>query len=329
MESLHSEELNDRPLVVFSGGANRPLAEEIVRCLGVPLGRATIGSFPDTETQVILKENVRGADVFVVQSTCQPVNESTMELLIIIDALRRDSAARITGVIPYMGYSRQDRKATGREPISAKLVANLLMAAGMDRAIAVDLHNAAIQGFYDEPLDHLTAVPALSEALTEASLPDPVLVSPDVGRAKMVEQFQKGWNVPMVLMHKRRTGQSVEVAEIVGDVKGKTAVIVDDIIAGGSILTHVDALVKAGARPEVVLAITHPVLVGNALSRIEEHPALKTLITTDTISIPNTSESSKIKVVTLAPMLAEVIWRIHTNQSVSEVYKRQFESFPV
>jgi ribose-phosphate pyrophosphokinase len=315
-------------LVIFSGQSIRPTAEAIAKDLGVSLGTVKATQFPDTESYVRLEENVRGADVFIVQSTCTPVNDNYIELLIMIDALRRASAARITVIMPYMGYARQDRKATGREPISSKLMADLITTAGADRVVSVDLHNSAIQGFFNIPLDHLTAIPALASELMGLSLVDPVLVSPDAGRAKMVEKFQQVFDVPLVIMHKRRKGAEVSVTEVIGDVKDRTPILIDDIMASGSIITQVDALVQRGARPEVYMAITHPVLCGNAVDRLQ-HPALKALITTDTITIPPERMTDKIRVVSLAPMLADVIKRIHLNQSVSEVFTKLFEEFPV
>ncbi len=327
MQTQNSATPWDR-LVIFSGRSIVPVAESIAEHLGVKLGDATITQFPDTESYVLLKENVRGADVFIVQSTCTPVNDNYIELLVMIDAVRRASAARITVIMPYMGYARQDRKATGREPISSKLMADLVTAAGADRIVSVDLHNSAIQGFYNIPLDHLTAIPVLAAALKEMNLIDPVLISPDVGRAKVVEKFQQVFDVPLVMMHKRRKGLEVSVTEVIGDVTDKTPILIDDIIASGSIVTHVDALVARGARPEVYMAITHPVLVGDAVQRLQ-HPALKMLLTTDTITLPDENQASNIRVLSLAPMLADVIRRIHLNQSVSEVFTQLFEEFPV
>ncbi len=241
-----------------------------------------------------------------------------------IDAVRRASAARITAVMPYMGYARQDRKATGREPISAKLVADLLTAAGADRVIGVDLHTAAIQGFFNIPFDHLTALPVLAAELSQCAIMDPVLVAPDVGSAKLLEKFQRLYDVPLIMMHKRRRGLDVQITEIIGDVEDRTPILVDDMIASGSIIRHVDALVERGARPEIHMAITHPALIGNAVRRLE-HPAVKMLITTDTIVLAPENISPKIRVVSLAPMLAEVIRRIHLNQSVSDVFRKAFD----
>ena len=315
-------------LVLFSGQSNPSLAGAIARELGLELGKAKVTQFPDTESSVLLQENVRGADVFIIQSTCPPVNHNYMELLVMIDAVRRASAARITVVMPYMGYARQDRKATGREPISAKLMADLITTAGADRAIAVDLHNAAIQGFFHCPLDHLTALPPMAAELRRMNLIDPVLVSPDVGRAKLVEKFQEAYNIPMVLMHKRRKGTDVVVAEIIGEVEDRTPIIIDDMIASGSVVRHIDALIERGARPDVYMAISHPVLVGKAVERLN-HPGLKMLITTDTIPIAPENSSPKIRIVSLAPLIAEVIKRIHLNESVSEVFTKLFEWYPV
>ena len=315
-------------MVLFSGHSIVPTAEKIADELGTQLGEVEVTHFPDSESYVMLGESVRGADVFIIQSTCAPVNEHYMELLVMIDAARRASAKRITVVMPYMGYSRQDRKARGREPISAKLMADLITTAGANRCVAVDLHNSAIQGFFHVPLDHLTAIPAMVASLKEIPMVDPVLVAPDIGRAKLVEKVQKMFDLPMAIMHKRRYGLDVTVNEVIGDVEDKTPIIIDDIIASGSTVGHIDALVERGARPEVYMAITHPVLCGDAIKRLQ-HPALKALITTDSIPIPPDKQCSKIKVVSIAPMLADICARIHHEESVSEVYTKLMEDYAV
>jgi ribose-phosphate pyrophosphokinase len=315
-------------MVLFAGSSILPTARKIADTLGIQLGESQSSQFPDSESYVQLLQSVRGADVFIIQSTCNPVNDNYMELLIMIDAARRASAARITVVMPYMGYSRQDRKARGREPISAKLMADLITTAGADRCVSVDLHNSAIQGFFHIPLDHLTAIPVMVAALKEMTITNPILVAPDVGRAKLVEMVQKMMDLPMAIMHKRRTGLEVEVKEVIGDVRDMSPIIIDDIIASGSTIRHVDALVEAGARPEVIMAITHPILCGDAVKRLE-HPALRTLITTDTIPSREDNISSKIRVVSVAPMLADIIRRIHEDESVSEVITKQMDEFAV
>jgi len=243
-----------------------------------------------------------------------------MELLVMIDAFRRASAKQITAVIPYYGYSRQDRKATGREPITAKLVTNLITVAQADRVVSIDLHAPQIQGFFDIPMDHLTAVEVLSGYFRQKSLDNAIIVSPDVGRTKLAEKYSVSLGLPMVMMHKRREEkEEVEVVEIVGDVKGKDPIVIDDIIASGSIYKQAQALVNAGANP-VSLAITHPVLVGKSLERLSD-PCIKEIVVTNTIPVPEYKRlDGKIKVISVAPLLGQVIMRVHQNRSVSKVF---------
>jgi len=255
-----------------------------------------------------------------------------MELLIVMDALKRASARQITAVIPYFGYARQDHKSTGREPISAKLVANLLVSAGADRIISVDLHATQIQGFFDIPFDHLTALATLASYLKEKHVENGVIVSPDVGRAKFAEKYADLLELPMALMHKRRAGvggTDVEVkAEIVGDVRGRTPIIIDDLIASGSIYKHADSLVAEGANPAYI-SITHPVLTDDSTQRLNR-PSIQEIVTTNTIPVPAEKQTDgKVSVLSIAPLLAEAILRIHKHKSVSKVFLDQQVIFPV
>jgi len=309
-------------ILVFSGNSNKKLALDICRNLKIKLGDASINKFSDGEIRVKINSNVRGQDVFVIQSTSDPANENLMELLIMIDALKRASAQRITAVLPYFGYARQDRKDQPRVPITAKLVANLLTTAGADRILTVDLHAGQIQGFFDIPLDHLFAVKIFMDYKKKTKLKgELVVVSPDVGGIKTARAYAKRFNCALAIVDKRRIDdRKAKVMHIMGDVKGKTAVIVDDMVAtAGSLVEAVAAIKKQGAL-EVSAAITHPVLCGPAIERIK-NSALKELIVTDTISVGKEKMLSKIKVLSVAPLLAEAIKRIHDEESLSVLFK--------
>jgi ribose-phosphate pyrophosphokinase len=311
-------------LRVFSGNANPELAKQIAHHLGMPLGRLYCKRFADGEIQVKIEESARGKDVFIVQPTCAPANDSLMELLILVDAFRRASAKRITLVIPYYGYSRQDKKIKPREPVTARLVADLITTAGAHRVLAVDLHAGQIQGFFQLPLDHLYAGPLLGSHFAERGLSDgdTVVVSPDVGGVGRARGMAEMLHAPIAIIVKRRPEPNkVEVMEIIGDVSGKTCVMVDDMIdTGGSIVSGACALMERGAR-RVFASCTHPVLSGSAVDRIEESP-ISELIITDTIPLPETkaARSSKITVISVAPLLAKAITRIHKDDSVSELF---------
>ena len=322
----------NRDFRLFTGRANPGLGKEIGSILGVELGKIAIATFPDSEIHVQIEESIRGADIYIVQPTCEPVNDNLMELLIVMDALKRASARQITAVIPYFGYARQDHKSTGREPISAKLVANLLASAGADRIISVDLHATQIQGFFDIPFDHLTALATLASYLKEKHVENGVIVSPDVGWAKFAEKYADLLELPMALMHKRRAGvggTDVEVkAEIVGDVRGRTPIIIDDLIASGSIYKHADSLVAEGANPAYI-SITHPVLTDDSTQRLNR-PSIQEIVTTNTIPVPAEKQiDGKVSVLSIAPLLAEAILRIHQHKSVSKVFLDQQVIFPV
>jgi ribose-phosphate pyrophosphokinase len=306
---------------IFSGNSNRALAEEICRYLKVPLGDAFLGRFSDGEIQFQILENVRGADVFVIQSTCPPVDSNLMELLIMLDAFRRASAQRITAVIPYFGYARQDRKDKPRVPISAKLVADLLTTAGASRVLTMDLHAGQIQGFFSIPVDHLFAAPVLVEYFRKKALPDLVVVSPDAGGVERARAYAKRLNAELAIIDKRRERANVaEVLHIIGEVQGRTALIVDDMIDTAGTLTEVaQALLEGGAR-EVYACCTHAVFSGPAIERIERAP-LKEVVVTNTIPLsPRGREVSKITCLSVAPLLGEAIRSIHEETSVSRLF---------
>jgi ribose-phosphate pyrophosphokinase len=322
--------IND-DIKVICGRANPELGKEIASHLGVQLCDIRISRFADTETHIQVEESLRGQDVFIIQPTCAPVNETLMELLIMIDACRRASARQITVVVPYYGYARQDHKSTGREPITAKLVADLISVAGADRVVSVDLHSAPIQGFFNMPMDHLTAVPILAKYFLKPRFKNAVIVAPDAGRTKLAEKYTDILRLPMAIMTKRRKGiggKDLEYFNIMGDVKGKIAIIIDDVIASGSITREVEMLSKDGAK-EVYLCITHPILVGPAMDRLQT-PALKELVVTNTVPVSDEKlRNGKIKVLSIAPLLAEVISNIHQNKSVSKLFLKEKIVFPV
>ncbi len=312
---------SDARLKLFSGNANVPLAKEIAAHIGIPLGQAEVGRFSNGEIQVIINESVRGCDTFVFQPTCAPVNDNLMELLIMIDGLRRASARRITAVIPYYGYARQDRKSRGREPISAKLVANLITDAGARRVLTMDLHAGQIQGFFDSPVDHLTAIPLLAEYFMARDLSDVTVVSPDTGGVSRAGELARRLGASIGIIDKRRPKPNVaEVMNVVGEVKGKTVIMVDDIIdTAGSIVKGAEALLDRGAT-EVHACATHAVLSGPARERLDSSP-LKEVVVTNTIPIPPLQQSPKLKVLSVAKMLGEGIIRIHEDLSVSKMFE--------
>ena len=312
-------------LRIFSGNANPDLAERIARHLDLPLGRLHVARFADGEVQVKIDESARGMDVFLVQPTCAPVNETLMEVLILTDAFRRASARRITLVMPYYGYSRQDKKIKPREPVTARLVADLITTAGAHRVLAIDLHAKQIQGFFQLPLDHLYAGPLLGTHFAERGLTnhDTVVVSPDVGGVGRARGLAEMLHAPLAIIAKRRPeANQVEIMEIIGDVRGKTCVMVDDMIdTGGSIVSGACALRERGAR-RVFACCTHPVLSGPAIARIEDSP-IEELVVTDTIPLSpeKRDRSSKLTVISVAPLLANAIRRIHRDDSVSELFE--------
>ena len=308
-------------LAIFSGNANPKLAQGICSYLKIKLSDALVDEFSEGEIRVKINENVRGKDIFVVQPTCPPPNKNLMELLVMIDALKRASSQRLTAVIPYFGYARQDRKDQPRVPITAKLVANLLTTAGADRVLTIDLHAGQIQGFFDIPLDHLFAVGVFIEYFISCKENNLVVVSPDVGSIKMARAYAKRINAGLAIIDKRRISvDKAEVLHILGEVKDKDAIIVDDLIAtGGSLVEAAEALKKAGAK-NIRAAITHAVLSGSAIERIDGCKDLKELVITDTIPLDKDKTHPRIKVLSVADLLGEAIKRIHKDESVSSLF---------
>jgi len=311
----------DKELKLFSGNANPALAREICGHLGVSLGEATVSSFSDGEIRVRIEENVRGADVFVAQSCCTPVNTSIIELLIMIDALKRSSAYRITAVIPYFGYARQDRKEQPRVPISAKLMADLITTAGADRVLTMDLHAGQIQGFFNIPVDHLYATPVLLDYINKRGAADLVVVSPDAGGVERARAFAKRLQAQLAIIDKRREGpNNTQVMNIIGDVDGRNVLLLDDMIdTAGTIVQGAQACAEKGARM-VWAGCTHPVLSGPALERLQES-CLTEVVVTNTIPLNGKEQRCpKLRVLSVAPLLGEAITRIHSEESVSSLF---------
>jgi len=311
---------------IITGTANPRLAGDIAKRLGMELADTEISRFSDGELRVKINESVRGADVFVIQPTCPPVNEHLMELLILADALRRASARRIVAVMPYYGYARQEKKAAGREPITAKLVANLIATAGVDRVLAVDLHVPSIQGFFDLPVDHLSAGPYLAEYLLESGYgaDNTVVVSPDVGAVGSARAFADRLRASLAIIAKRRPEPNqAEVMEVIGDLRGKRAIIVDEMIdTAGTIVLGAQAVMERGAS-EVYACATHAVFSGKAPDRLQGS-CIKEVVVTDTIPLPKEKERPKIKVLSMAPILAEAIHRVHEDLSVSTLFDKHW-----
>lgn len=308
-------------LKIVSGNANIQLAQEICRELNIPLGKANVKKFSDGEIQVEIEENVRGMDVFVVQSTCTPVNRSLMELLIMMDAIKRASAERITAVIPYYGYARQDRKVAPRVPITAKLVADLITTAGSDRLLTVDLHAGQIQGFFNIPVDHLYSAPVIVEYIKKQYANNLVIVSPDAGGVERARAFAKRLGATLAIIDKRRPQPNESnIMNIIGDIQGKTALLLDDMVdTAGTLTQAANALRKEGAR-KVVACCTHPVLSGKAIEKIMQSD-LEELVVTDTIPLREEARAcKKIVVLSVAQLLGEAIKRIHSNDSVSSLF---------
>jgi ribose-phosphate pyrophosphokinase len=307
---------------LFTGNSNRTLVEEIAGVLNMPVGDATVSNFSDGEILVQINENVRGSDVFVVQSTCTPVNRNLMELLIMIDALKRASAGRITAVIPYYGYARQDRKAAPRVPISARLVADLLSAVGIHRVLTIDLHAGQIQGFFNIPVDHLYAAPVLAQYVKKNYSNDVVVVSPDAGGVERARAFAKRIDASLAIIDKRRERANVsEVMNVIGDVKGKDAILFDDMIDTAGTITHASLAIKENGAKRVVATCAHAVLSGPALDRINES-ALEEVIVTNTIPMDkNTEKCKKLTVLSVAELLGDAMQRIHEETSVSSLFE--------
>jgi len=307
-------------LRIFTGNANPELAQEIADYIGVKIGAAKVKQFSDGEISLIVDESVRGTDTYVIQSTCTPVNDNLMELLIMVDALRRASARRVTAVIPYYGYARQDRKSRGREPITAKLVANMITQAGARRVLAMDLHAAQIQGFFDIPLDNMYGLPILADYYKKKDTSNMVVVSPDMGGVARARNLAEHIGVPLAIIDKRRPRPNVaEVMNLIGDIEGKDVIMCDDMIdTAGTITGGAEALIKRGAK-SVSACCTHPVLSGPAIERIANSP-IDELVTTNTIPLPEEKRIDKIKVLSVAPVIGEAILRIHQDRSVSELF---------
>jgi ribose-phosphate pyrophosphokinase len=309
-----------KEMVVFSGSSNPELAKKIVDYLKLPLGEIEISRFSEGEVFVRIKQDIRGRDVFMVQSICPPTNENMMELLIMMDAVRRASSARLTVVLPYYGYARQDRKDQPRVPITAKLVANLITAAGADRVLTMDLHADQIQGFFDIPLDHLFSAPVFIRYLKNLKLKNLVIVTPDVGGIKRARAFATRLGADLAIVDKRRVNSvDAEVLHLIGDVKDKTAIIVDDMIATAGSLVEAAKIVRENGARDIYATAAHGVLSGPAIERIHKAD-LKELLVTDSIPLDDKKRNQKIKVLTVAELLGEAIRRIHENESVSSLF---------
>jgi len=313
--------MHNGQLKIFSGNSNPLLAGEIGRCMRLKLGEISVGQFSDGETSVKIKENVRGMDVFLIQSSSPPVNNNYMELLIMLDALKRASADRITAVIPYFGYARQDRKDQPRVPITAKLMANLLTRAGADRILTIDLHSGQLQGFFDIPVDHLFAAPLFIDYFMKLKLDKAVVVSPDMGSAKRARAFASKMNFGLALIDKRRPGTNVsEVMNVIGEIDGKVALILDDMVDTASSLVEAAKAVKERGAKEIYAGCSHPVLSGKAIERIKKSD-LKKLVVTNTIPLGKEAKNcDKIEVLSIADLLGKAIKRIHEGSSVSSLF---------
>lgn len=307
------------PLRVFAGSAHPDLADEIAQILGITLGRATTRRLPDSEIHVMIDEVVRDQDIFFIQPCSAPVNDHLMEMMLYLDAFRRASAHRVSVVIPYFPYARQERMAAGREAISARVVANMLEWMGVARVIYVDIHNKAIQGFFNIPVDPLSALPLLADYFRKPEFEDAAVVSPDVGRASLAGKYAELLNLPLVVMHKRRTSfSSTQATHVVGDIVGRRPIIIDDIVAGGSVLKQLDALYEAGAEGRTYFSITHPVLLPTAIKLLEEDDRIEKLVVTSTIPVPpDKRDHPKVEVLSIAPLLAEIINKIYRGESIS------------
>ncbi|WP_057907214.1 ribose-phosphate diphosphokinase [Ligilactobacillus araffinosus] len=322
-----AEQSYNSKVKIFALNSNKPLAKKIADAVGVPLGKTSVDRFSDGEIRINIEESIRGDEIFIIQSTSAPVNDNLMELLIMIDALRRASASTINVVMPYYGYARQDRKARSREPITAKLVADMLEKAGADRVIVLDLHAAQIQGFFDIPVDHLMGAPLLADYFLKNGLEkDAVVVSPDHGgvtRARKLAEFLKA---PIAIIDKRRPKANVaEIMNIIGSVDGKRCIIIDDMIdTAGTITLASQALMDAGAK-EVYACATHPVLSGPAIERLDKSP-IKKIIVTDSIQLPEEKQIDKLTQVSVGPLIGDAIKRIHENKPVSPLFKNRFRS---
>ena len=316
--------IHGKDIKIFAANSTVRVSEQIAECLGLPLGKSEVSTFSDGEITVSLFESVRGSDCFIIQSTCAPVNNNIMEMLIMIDALKRASAARITAVIPYFGYARQDRKAKARDPISAKLVADLITTAGADRVLTMDLHVPQIQGFFNIPVDHLLGAPVLSNYLKDRigdNVDEYVAVSPDLGSVTRARTFATRLGCPLAIVDKRRQKANVsEVMNIIGDVRGKKVILIDDMVdTAGTLCNSAQALIDKGGATEVIACATHGVLSGPAIERLQ-NSCIKELILLDTIPLPPEKAIPKITLLPVAPLFAEAIERIYEDKPVSTMY---------
>jgi ribose-phosphate pyrophosphokinase len=314
------KEVTRKKLMIFSGRSCPELGRQIAGHLGISLGKVNLETFSNGELYVRYEESVRGSDAFVIQTCSEPINDNIMELLLMVDALERASAKRISAVVPYYGYSRQDKKTLAREPISARLVTDLLCVAGADRILTMDLHAGQIQGFFSGPMDHLTAVPLLASYISRQLLQDIVIVSPDAGRVKMAKKYSDHLGTPMAILHKRRPGHNeAEVLHVIGEVKDKTAVLVDDMIdTAGTMASSSVALLEAGAK-EVYACATHGLFSGPARERLDQSP-LKRIVVTNTLPIPPDRLSEKVEVLSIASIFANTIASVFKDESVSELF---------
>ena len=310
--------MSSHPLQIFSGSSHPELAREIAQVLNVPLGASTTTWLPDGEIHVHIDEVVRGKDVFLIQTGSAPVNDHVMETLLYLDAFRRASVDTVSLVYPYFPYARQERMSQGRESISARVMADLLQSQGVNRVIYVDIHAPAIQGFFHVPVDPLSAVPILSAYFRTPKFANATIVSPDVGRAKVAGKYAEQTGLPLAIIHKRRdTFSDARVTHLVGDVRGRQPIIIDDIMAGGSVLKELDALYENGAEGKAYLAITHPVLLPKALEWIEKDDRIEKVVVTNTLPVPPEKRIPKIEVISIAPLLAGIIQDIHEERSIS------------
>jgi ribose-phosphate pyrophosphokinase len=316
----------NNPTIIFSGTSNPPLAAAISRYMNMELGKAEISRFPDGEKLIRLESDVRGRDAFVIQSTCAPVDENLVELLIFLDCLRRASAARITAVIPYFGYARQDRKDAGRVPITAKLMANVITSAGADRMVSLDLHAKQLQGFFDIPVDHLTAEPVIVNYLKQKRMTNLTVVAPDVGNMKTASRYATALGAELAIIHKRRlTGQEILCEEIIGSVEGRNIMMVDDIIATAGTITGAAQMVRSLGAKQIVVGATHGVFADVAVERLT-HAPIDEIIITDTIPIKESVRKLKhLTVLSVAPLIGEAMRRIHSNESISTMFQHYGE----
>ena len=315
---------------VFSGRAHLVLAKEIAQKLNIDLGKIRIENFPDSEIHCQIEESIRGKNVYIIQPICYPINENIMELLIMVDAFKRASSGTINAVIPYFGYCRQNKKSKSREPISVKLIMNLLATAGVDRIISIDLHKSQIQAYFDKPFDNLSACALISNYIKTKDIPNPVIVAPDVGKAKLAEKYSNVLGYPIIIMYKKKYDKTKSLfGGIIGNPEGKTPIIIDDIIANGTAVDQALAFLDYGANKEIYFAVTHPILTQKAMEKLT-NDAIKEVIVTNSVPVGAKRDIlPKITILSLADLLSEVIYRVQTNQSISNLFHQQKLDIPV